>query len=99
MSDVNLPDKWAKLIKKMPEWASAAESKNTEELEREVLKQQGVITDMEFEMANDAKLIAVTEELKILRKDYRDTIAEAQARSAYCLYLLRSRGKKVKGDA
>lgn len=93
MSD-GYPNKWEKILKKIPDWCSGAESKTTEELKQEVLKQQGILADVEHVMSNDAKLIAVSEELKNLRHDYREQTTDAQAKSAFCLYLLRSRGSK-----
>jgi len=95
MADPTIPKRWEKILKSLTEWCSGAESMSTEKLEREVLKFQGVVADLDHAMSNDAKLIAVAEELKDLRKDYKEEMSEAQAKSAFCVYLLRTRGSKV----
>ena len=87
-----LPVKWDKILKKMPDWKDAAESKSSEELQREILKAQGVIADLEAEIENDDKLRALREELKDLMGGFRDAMGREGAKSAYCVHLLRQRG-------
>ena len=88
------PSRWEKLLSKHSDWKDGVESKQNEDLQREILKQQGLLADMEHEKDNDVKLNALKEELKGLNGHYRDIMNEAKAKSAYCLYLLRSRGSQ-----
>jgi len=94
MSDgkYELPSKWEKLISKMPEWKDAADSKSTEELQREILKAQGIIADLEIQMDEDQKLTALKEDLKIVTGGYRDAMNSEKAKSVYSLFVLRQRG-------
>ena len=93
----NFPQKhWDKLN---PAWREGAESKQTEDLESEILTSEKNIVYQEKLEEEDERLNSAKEELKGVKetiKDlscaYRDSISADQAKIKYCLYLMETRG-------
>ncbi len=90
--DAKLSEKW---MKKLPDgFAETAESKSNDDLKLIILKSQGVISDLEHDMENDAKLKAIKDELADLKGGYMDTLNCEKAKTKMCLFLLRLRGDR-----
>ena len=84
------PEKW---FKKIPStWKDGAESMDNEDLKKEVLKAETLVSDTEREMDEDPKLNDLKADLKDLRGGYMDLINAEKAKVKYALFLLRSRG-------
>jgi hypothetical protein len=93
MSD-EFSHKWEKVLKKLgADFMDSAQSKSNEDLAKQILRSQTVVSDLEKDMENDVKLNAIKDDLKKVSGAYRDEINLELAKSKYCLWLLRSRGK------
>jgi hypothetical protein len=87
------PEKsWNKLSES---WRDAAQSKQTDELEREIIKAVRNMSNTSFDMKNDDKLKALADKLKEDRAFYTDTIDIEKAKVDFCVYLFNSRGMPV----
>jgi hypothetical protein len=87
------PDKtWNKLGEN---WRDAAQAKQTEELEREIINSVRNIANLSFDMKNDDKLTALVEMLKEKKSFYTETIDIEKAKVDFCVYLFNSRGMPV----
>jgi len=83
-------------------WRDAAQSKQTEELEKDIIKSVRSMSNTTFDMNNDQKLEALQNQLKDardkvkdLKSGYTEVIAEEKAKLDYCVYLMNSRGAVV----
>ena len=93
MSDDFSP-KWERVLKKQGgDFIDSSESKSTDELQKQILKSQTVISDLEKDMENDVKLNSLKEDVKVLAGAYRDEMKLEQAKTMYCLWLLKNRGQ------
>lgn len=87
------PDKtWNKLGEA---WRDAAQSKSTEELEREIINAVRNVSTTSFDMKNDEKLQAIADQLKEKRSFYTETIDIEKAKIDFCVYLFNTRGMPV----
>lgn len=90
------PEKsWNKLSET---WRDAADSKQTEELEKDLIKAVRNMSNTSFDMNNDTKLKILQEELKDLKGAYTETIAAEKAKVDYCVFLFNTRGIAVSKD-
>jgi hypothetical protein len=76
-------------------WRDAALTKQTEELEKDLIKAVRSMSNTSFDMKNDKKLSALKDEVKELGSFYRETIDLEKAKIDFCVYLFNSRGTKV----
>jgi hypothetical protein len=84
------PEKsWNKLSET---WRDAAQAKQTEELEQDIIKAVRNMSNTSFDMNNDDKLKALQEEVKELKSFYTETIAIEKAKVDFCVYLFNTRG-------
>ncbi len=79
-------------------WRTAAMSKQTDELERDIIKAVRCMSNTTFEMKKDHILEATAKKARELKKYYTDTIAEEKAKLDFCVYLMNTRGVKVSTD-
>jgi hypothetical protein len=87
------PDKsWNKLSEA---WRDAAQAKQTDELERDLIKAVRNMSNTSFDMKNDSKLKALQDEVKELRSFYTETIDIERAKIDFCVFLFNSRGMIV----
>lgn len=87
------PDKsWNKLGEA---WRDAAQAKQTDELERDLIKAVRNMSNTSFDMKNDSKLKALQDEVKELRSFYTETIDIEKAKVDFCVFLFNSRGMVV----
>lgn len=93
MSDDLFPSKWEKVLNKYAsDFKDACESKQNDELQKEIMKAEGMISDLEKDMTNDVKLQTLQEDLKTLKSGYTSVINGEKAKTKYCIHLLRQRG-------
>lgn len=84
------PEKsWNKLSET---WRDAAQAKQTEELEQDIIKAVRNMANVSFDMNNDDKLKILQEEVKELKSSYTETIASEKAKVDFCVYLFNTRG-------
>jgi hypothetical protein len=76
-------------------WRDAAQAKQTDELEREIIKAVRSMSNTSFDMKNDDKLKALADKLKEDRSFYTETIEIEKAKVDFCVYLFNSRGMPV----
>lgn len=92
-ADLVFPSKWEKVLKKFCDgFKDAAESKNNDELQKEIMKAEAIISDLEKDMSADVKLQTLKSDLKDLKGGYNDSIKAEKAKSKYAIFLLKSRG-------
>jgi hypothetical protein len=86
------PDKWLKVIKKMPEFKDTADAASTEDLKKIIITCEGNIYTAEQEKAADVKLAGAKEFVKEYSEPYRDAIKAQTAKIQYALFLLEGKG-------
>ena len=87
------PDKsWNKLSET---WRNGAMAKQTEDLEKDIIKAVRSMSNTTFDMNKDPKLEALVKETRELKSFYTDTIAIERAKMDFCVYLMNTRGVKV----
>jgi len=82
---------WKKLSSSYKE---GAESKENEELEEDIVKNEAGISGHEKRMDEDETLAALKEQVKDKAGDYKEPIAELTAQIKYATYLLKKRGAR-----
>lgn len=90
------PEKsWNKLSET---WRTAAQAKQTDELEQDIIKAVRSMSNTSFDMKQDSKLEALQNEARELKSFYTETIASEKAKIDFCVYLLNTRGVQVSDD-
>src|SRR5579885_2239889 len=96
MSNTNampvLAEKWAKVIKDLPEFKDTADAASTEELKKIIVTCEGNLYTIEKEQEGDTKLNAAKEMVKEYSGPYRDAKKVQQAKIQYALFLLEGKG-------
>jgi len=93
------PDKAWNLLSET--WRDAAQSKSTEDLEKDIIKAVRNMSALNFDMKNDSKLNALQEEIKDIKGSYTESISIEKAKVDFCVHLFNTRGipaPKVKGE-
>lgn len=96
-----IPKKWMKLLTE--DWRSAADSKSTDELKKNIVQWEQAISSTEKDMDNDSALNGIKEKMTDLKEDlkekstvYKESITQCTAQIKYAVHLLDSRGVQVK---
>lgn len=89
--DTGFNPKYAKLIAHI---AESLDSMSTDDLKEAIVKSQKSISDVEKDMAADEHLKAMKEEVKTIVSAFSDVVKVENAKSMYCVHLLRSRGEE-----
>jgi hypothetical protein len=76
-------------------WRDAAQAKQTDELERDLIKAVRNMSNTSFDMKNDAKLEVLQADVKERRSFYTETIDIEKAKIDFCVFLFNSRGMIV----
>ena len=87
-----LPEKWAKMIAKLPEFKEIADSSSVEDLKKIIVTCEGNIYTVNQEEDADIKLSGAREMVKEYSEPYRDAKKVQQAKIQYSLYLLEAKG-------
>jgi len=85
-------EKWAKVIKDLPEFKDTADAASTDELKKIIVTCEGNLYTIDKEQEGDVKLTAAKEMVKDLSGPYRDAKKVQQAKIQYALFLLEGKG-------
>lgn len=92
----NFPEKtWNKLGET---WRTSAMSKQTEELEQEILKAVRSMANTSHDQKTDTKLEALIKDVRERKSFYTETLAIEKAKIDFCIYLMNDRGAPVSID-
>lgn len=86
------PEKWAKVIKEIPEFKDTADAASTDDLKKIIITCEGNVYTIQKEQDADVKLTASKELVKDLSGPYRDAKKVQQAKIQYALFLLEGKG-------
>lgn len=87
-----LPEKWSKIVHKMPDFKESADAADIDSLKKILVESEGNIYTQEQEMAADIHLNAAKELVKDNSLKYREAIKFQMAKIKYALFLLESKG-------
>ena len=96
-SPVTFPEKWAKVLKDLPEFKESAEAASSDELKKIILTCEGNIYTIDKEKTADHKLNGAKELVKEYTAPYRDALKVQTAKIKYALFLLEGKGTEL-GD-
>ena len=86
------PDKYAKVLKELPEFKDTADAASTDDLKKIIITCEGNIFTMEKEKDEDVKLNGAKELAKEYAAPYRDAAKVQMTKIKYALFLLESKG-------
>lgn len=86
------PEKWLKVIDKLPEFKDTADAASTDDLKKIIVTCEGNIYTTDQEMAADVKLTGAKEFVKQYSEPYREAIKAQTAKIKYALFLLEGKG-------
>ncbi len=86
------PEKWAKVLKELPEFKDTADAASTDDLKKIIVTCEGNIYTIDKEKDDDTKLNAAKDLVKEYSAPYRDAIKVQTAKIKYALYLLEGKG-------
>jgi hypothetical protein len=89
------PEKWWKILAKLPEFKETADAASTEDLKKIVVECEGNIYTIEKEKEVDNKLNGAKELVKEYSAPYRDAINAQTAKIKYALFLLEGKGANL----
>jgi hypothetical protein len=89
---VTFPEKWAKVLKDLPEFKDNADAASTDDLKKIIVDCEGNIYTIDKEKDDDVKLNAAKELVKEMSGPYRDAIKVQTAKIKYALFLLEGKG-------
>jgi hypothetical protein len=94
---VTFPEKWAKVLKDLPEFKENADASSTDDLKKIIVTSEGNIYTIEKEKSEDVKLNAAKDLVKDYSSGYRDATKVQTAKIKYALFLLQGKGEDI-GD-
>jgi hypothetical protein len=86
------PDKWAKVLKELPEFKDIADASSTDDLKKIIFQCEGNIYTIEKAKDEDADLQAHKDAVKEASAPYRDAMKVQTAKIKYALFLLEGKG-------
>lgn len=89
---VTFPEKWAKVLKELPEFKDTADAASTDDLKKIIVTSEGNIYTIDKEKEEDNKLNAAKELVKEYSAPYRDAVKVQTAKIKYALFLLEGKG-------
>lgn len=89
------PEKWLKVIEKLPEFKDTADAASAEELKKIIITSEGNIYTTDQEKEADVKLTGAKEFVKQYSEPYRDAIKCQTAKIKYALFLLEGKGLNI----
>lgn len=91
------PEKWAKVLKELPEFKDTADAASNDELKKIIVTCEGNIFNIEKEKDDDTKLAGAKDLVKEYSAPYRDAVKVQTAKIKYALFLLDGKGAEL-GD-
>lgn len=89
------PEKWAKVLKDMPEYKDTADASSVDDLKKIIVTCEGNIYTIEQEKEDDTKLTGAKELVKEYSAPYRDAVKVQTAKIKYALFLLEGKGVEL----
>lgn len=89
------PEKWAKVLKELPEFKDTADASSSDDLKKIIFQCEGNIYTIEKEKASHEKLNAAKELVKEYSEPFRDAMKAQMAKIKYALFLLESKGEDL----
>jgi hypothetical protein len=89
---ISFPEKWFKVIEKMPEFKEAAEAASVEDLKKIIVTCEGNLHDLSKEEAANTKLSSAKAIAKDESLPYREGRKAQNAKIQYALFLLEGKG-------
>src|SRR5574339_919429 len=89
---VTFPEKWAKVLKELPEFKDTADAASTDDLKKIIVTSEGNIYTIDKEKEEANKLNAAKELVKEYSAPYRDAVKVQTAKIKYALFLLEGKG-------
>ncbi len=89
---VTFPEKFAKVIEKLPEFKDTADAAGVDDLKKIIVECEGNIYTIDQEKSEDHKLNGAKEIVKELSEPYRDALKVQTAKIKYALFLLEGKG-------
>lgn len=86
------PDKYAKVLKEIPEFKDTADAASADDLKKIIITCEGNIYTLEKEKEDDAKLNGAKELAKEYAAPYRDAAKVQMTKIKYALFLLEGKG-------
>jgi len=86
------PEKWAKVLKDLPEFRDTADAASTDDLKKIIVTCEGNIYTVEEEKEDDVKLTGAKELVKEMSAPYKDALKVQMAKIKYSLFLLQGKG-------
>jgi hypothetical protein len=86
------PEKWAKVLKELPEFKDTADAASTDDLKKIIVTCEGNIYTIDKEKDDDHKLNAAKDLVKEYSAPYRDAVKVQTAKIKYALFLLEGKG-------
>jgi hypothetical protein len=91
------PEKWAKILKDLPEFKDTADAANVEDLKKIIITSEGNIFTIEGAQGADVKLSGAKELVKEMSGPYKDALKVQMAKIKYALFCLEGKGTEL-GD-
>lgn len=92
---ITFPEKWAKVLKELPEFKENADAASAEDLKKIIVTSEGNIYTIEKEKEEDTKLNAAKDLVKEYSAPYRDAVKVQTAKIKYALFLLEGKGEDL----
>lgn len=92
---VTFPEKYAKVLKNLPEFKDIADAASAEELKKIIVTCEGNMYTIEKEQDSDIKLTAAKELASELSGPYSDAKKVQKAKIQYALFLLEGKGVEL----
>lgn len=92
---VTFPEKWAKVLKDLPEFKENADASSSDDLKKIIVTSEGNIYTIEKEKEENTHLNAAKDLVKEYSAPYRDAIKVQTAKIKYALFLLEGKGEEL----
>jgi hypothetical protein len=92
---VTFPEKWAKVLKDLPEFKENADASSADDLKKIIVTSEGNIYTIEKEKEENTHLNAAKDLVKEYSAPYRDAIKVQTAKIKYALFLLEGKGEEL----
>lgn len=89
---VTFPEKWAKVLKDLPEFKDTADASSVEDLKKIIITCESNIYTIDKEKDEDIKLNSARDLVKEYSAPYRDAVKVQTAKIKYALFLLEGKG-------
>lgn len=93
--DKGFPEKYAKVIDKLPEFKDTADAASVDDLKKIIVTCEGHLYTLDVEKENDAKLNGAKELVKEYSEPYRDAAKVQTAKIKYALFLMEGKGVDI----